>query len=546
MEYRTSGSLRGFVPWLSTFLLLGCTGELGDPHGSANDDDEPTSAEELGIGPMAMRRLSVYEYDRTVLDLLGDDRSVGASLLPEDNRAPFDNDFETQTPSNVLVVAVETLAGDVATQLVAAPVRRDPLIGCTPTGPNDQACMEAFVRRFGRRAWRRPMTDAEVVDFVAMAVAFSQSQGDFFAGAELVLRAFLQSAEFLYRIELGTPVKGEKGLYRLNGFEIGSRMSYLIWGSTPSEELLDSAESGELDSVEGRRAAASAMLADPRAHTQVERFHSMWLGFEKMPLGPELTGPMRVETAAIIERIVFDEPQSWLQLFQTTETFVDDSLAAHYGLPLPGGTSPAWVDMGSSGRQGILSLGAFLSSASNPNDTSPTKRGKLIRERLLCDPVGAPPPDAPADNPPDTNLGPCKIDQYLANQAVGESCRGCHQPMDAIGFGLENYDMSGQFRSHDDNAPSCTIDGQGELVGAGPFKGPAELSNLLVHQDVDACAAEHLLRYASGRALTGADVVLAEQLGESFRSSDHRFDELIVAIVSSEAFGFRTDMKVEE
>ena len=146
----------------------------------------------------------------------------------------------------------------------------------------------------------------------------------------------LQDAEFLYRVELGMPVEGQDGVFRLSDYEIATRMSYFAWGSTPDETLLDLAESGALSDEDDRRDAMQTLLADDRARRQVDRFHALWLGYHELPHTPDLVYAMRTETAALLDRVVFDEPSSWLDLFTTTETYVDDTLAAHYGLSWPG------------------------------------------------------------------------------------------------------------------------------------------------------------------------------------------------------------------
>ena len=516
------------------------TGTAGPPTGTDGDTDGvPTLPD--GVGIMGMRRLTRVEYDNTILDILGDDTRPGIALLPEDKKTPFDNDFAGQSASRVLIEAAETLAGDIAERLVADEPRRANVVGCTPAQAEDAACMESFVRHFGRLALRRPLVDDEVTDYVELGLQFAGDGDDFYAGVEVVVRALLQDAEFLYRIELGTPIPDDPGAFELSGFEIATRMSYLIWGSTPDDELLDDAEAGMLDDAGSRRQVAERMLATPAARVQLDRFHSLWLGYSELPHTPDLTNAMRNETAALIERVVFDEQRAWLELFTFTETFADDDLAQHYGLGAPGSSEPVWVDYGATGRQGILSHGAFLSVAANPDDTSPTKRGKLIRNRLLCQEVPPPPPDVEADAPPDSSIAECKYDRYEVHRQPG-SCKGCHDQMDPIGFGLENYDIAGRYREHDDGAPQCIIEGEGDLVGVGTFNGPAELSDLLIaNGDLDACVVDQLYQYAMGHELADEDRVFTGGLIETFRANDHRFGELVLDLAGHEAFGFRME-----
>jgi hypothetical protein len=520
-------------------VLLGAMGAcVGD------DGGQPVAAPivpEDGVGKMGLRRLTVAEYDNTVAAILGDDTRPGAALLPEDARSPFDNDYTTQEASRVLVEAAETLAKEAAARLVAEPARRDAVVGCTPSAIADAACMASFVGRFGRLALRRPLSQEEIDAYVALGLDFAERDGTFDTGVEVVIRAFLQDGELLYRVEIGTAVPERPGLFRLNGWERATRMSYFLWGGPPDDALLDLAAAGSLETPEGMAAAAEAMLADGRTRAQVERFHALWLGFDQLPHAQDLTNRMRAETAALIERVVFDERRSWLGLFDATESFVDDTLAQHYGMPSPGSSTPVWTDYGDSGRRGLLSHGSFLSVAGNVADTSPTKRGKLIRERLMCQVVPPPPPDVDADAPPDEASGECKWDRYAAHRQAG-ACKSCHDMMDPIGFGLENFDREGRFRAHDDGAPQCAIAGDGELVGAGTFNGPAELGALLMETGrLEACAAQQLYQYAMGHPIGDEDDAFVTALQERFREGGQRFDRLLVELVANPAFGFRLE-----
>jgi hypothetical protein len=531
------------VGWLTRGSLVSCALTLLACQGTIGGGSEPPPpvrpAEELGVAPSGLRRLTTAEYDATVMDIFGDATRPASGQLPEDALTPFDNDFLTQDPSAVLVQAAETLAIDVAQRLVADPARRDDVVGCVPSAASDRTCMRAFVERVGRRAYRRTLASAEIDDLVELGDAFATKESDFYEGVDVIVRALLQAPQFLYRVELGAPVENQAGLFRLGAFELATRLSYLVVGSTPDDELLAVAESGEIASPEERIAQVNRLLATPRARAQADRFHAMWLGYSRMALEPELASRMRRETAALIDRVVFEEKGPWLRVFQVEESFVDDTLATHYGLVPPGSNDPTWVSLAGSGRRGILSQGAFLSAASNPGDTSPTKRGLLIRNRLLCSPVPPPPPDVPADTPPDSSVADCKWDQYAAHREKS-SCANCHSQMDPIGFGLENYDKEGRFREHDDGRPECLISGDGELVGAATFNGPAELSDVLVATgSLEGCATRHFMQYAVGGALTPNHDALVEEVTAAFLASGGEFGALMAAFVGAEAFAYR-------
>lgn len=509
-----------------------------DDGGTADETGEPQGPVD-GVGLAGVRRLTRYEFDNTLRDLLFDDTRPAAQLLPEDPRVPFDNDYTMQLASQPLVESIEILAEEAAQRLIADGDRMATVVGCDPSAPADEECMRSFVERFGRLALRRSLDTSEVDEYVALGLDFAGQADDFAIGVEVVVRTLLQDAEFVYRVEIGTPVADQPGVFRLAPHEVAARLSYFVWGSTPDVALLDAAESGELDEPEGIRTLAATMLADPRAREHVDRFHSLWLGYAELPHAQDLTNAMRRETAALVERVVFDEQSSWLDIFTADETFLNTLLATHYGLPAPAG-GEGWVPYGDSGRMGLLSHGSFLSVASSVADTSPTKRGKLIREQLLCTPIPPPPPDVNADSPPGEGEPVCKTDRYEEHRQG--TCAGCHAQMDLVGFGLENYDRAGVYRTYDEGLPECTISGDGEIVGIGAFNGPAGLAQLLVDEGlVHGCVTQQLYRFAIGRELDEQDGPFVNSLVTTFPESGYRFDQLVLDIVSHEAFSFRRE-----
>ncbi len=533
---------------LGALVSTGCRKDdpgAGGETDSDGDSDSSSGTDGLddalaALGPIGMRRLTRYEYDNTLRDLLGDTTRPGSQTLPEDPFTPFDNEYGGQEASQPLIEGLEVLARDAARRLRLEPARLAEVVGCTPTGPTDGVCMREFVGRFGRRALRRPLSTDEVETFAALGLEYAEREDDFDGGVEVVVRALLQDAELVYRVEIGTPVDGEPGVFALNDFEVATRLSYLLWASTPSDALLDAAVAGELGSDEQRAAMAQSMLDDPRARTQVDRFHAMWLGYAQLPHPAELTNALRTETTALVDRVVFDEGTAWTDLFAASETFIDATLAEHYGLPSPGAEAD-WVSYGDSGRRGILSHGAFLSVAAGPGDTSPTRRGKWIREQLMCQPVPPPPPTVDADNPPSNEDVECKADRYLVHAAVG-ACAGCHAQMDPIGFGLERYDTAGRFRTAEDGAPQCTISGDGELSGLGTFNGPAELSDLLIdNEQLEPCVARQLYRFALGREVEFVDMGLVIEMTAELTEGDGRFDTMLATLVAHPAFAHRRE-----
>jgi uncharacterized protein DUF1592/uncharacterized protein DUF1588/uncharacterized protein DUF1595/uncharacterized protein DUF1585/uncharacterized protein DUF1587 len=500
-----------------------------------------------GVGITGARRLSRNEYDNTLRDLLLDESRSGFAKLPEDVTDPFDNDFHTQQPSAVLVEAAETLATEAAARLLADPAKRDQVVGCTPTGPGDADCLRAFVTHFGRLALRRPLTDDEITALLTLQ-DYAVEGNDFYIAVGNVIATLLQHPEFLYRVELGSAVAGRAGLFRLNDHEIATRLSYFVWGSTPDDALLDVADAKQLHTPDAIRTAAERLLADPRAHARVDRFHALWLGYHQLPHPADLTNSMRTETGELIDRVVFQERRPWTDIFTFDETYIDATLAALYNMPAPA-SGFAWTPYATAtagARRGILSHGAFLSVAGKFGDTSPTQRGKLIRERLLCESIPPPPPNVNVDQPPTSPTSTCKYDRYEAHRSNG-SCSGCHSQMDPVGFGLENYDQVGVFRTHDNGDASCIIAGDGLLFGLGEdgapigFNGPGELAQVLVDSGrLEQCLVTQVYRFAVGHRETDADARYIAALSASF-AAGHHFDDLILDLVTAEQFGYRQE-----
>ena len=562
---------RHAVAWVVAFgvsLAFGCkggslevegdnaapNGEPNNANANANNEVRPNNDVEvnpdvLGVPTVTLRRLSQDEFDNTLEVLLQDGSRSFSLRLPEDKIDPFDNNGRTQLVSQPLVEGLETAATEAATAAMQDTTRRDGIIGCSPTGPDDATCFRSFVETFGRRAFRRPLTESEVDGFTPLQ-AFGVEAGDFYVGAALVIQAMLQMPDFIYHLQRGVAVDGRENTYRLGSFEVASRLSFFLWGSTPDDELLNAAERGELKTTEEVRAQAERMLQDPRVRTRVKRFHAMWLGYHRFNNTTSLGQAMTAETEALIDRVIFDDQSSYLDLFTSDQSFVNDELAGHYGLSATPGATGSWVDVSSAGRGGILSHATFLGVAGKFGDTSPTQRGRLIRERILCTPV--PPPDptlgVDVDSPPTSADSTCKTDRYAAIlQDVG--CAACHNQMDPIGMGLENYSQTGQFRETDVDDPNCPISGDGVLyVGADqvPFNGPRELGQTLVAADqFESCVVKQVWQFAMGNVASGTDAATLELLQADFAAGGHRFDQLLLDVVSSESFLYRIEPEAQ-
>src|SRR5262245_42708839 len=273
--------------WWMVGALLGalyaCTGNIGSPDGLP---PAPPGAEEAVIS--GARRLTRTEYDMTLRDLLQDTSNSGFARLPEDVNDPFDNDYHTQKVSPALIEAAEALADEAAQRAIANPQVLAAIVPCSATGPSDSACLAQFVQSFGRRALRRPLTTEEANEYVAQFQPFAVEGNDFNIAVAMTVRAMVQDVEFLYRVELGTPIEGKPGVFKLSSWEMATRLSYFLLGTTPSDALLDMAAQDQLYTPEGVRAAAEMLLQDPRARDRIDRFHALWLGFHQLPHSAEL------------------------------------------------------------------------------------------------------------------------------------------------------------------------------------------------------------------------------------------------------------------
>lgn len=520
---------------------LGCTGHIGDAGKPGNGSPEgETPGSVTAAGPptrVAVRRLSRVELERSLHRLFGADLPVETSVLPADTLTPFDNDILEQSPSMLLVESLETIARSAATWITATPERMSRIVPCKPAAPDDAACFGRFVDQLGVRVLRRPL-DAEDRAGLVDLVSYGKSTGDFGEGVRMVVRVLLLHPEFVYRVEVGVSKEGRT--LRLSPYELASRLSFLLQGTTPDDALLESAKSGALDTDDGVQKTVTALLASPEAREQTRRFHAFWLGYAALESTP-LHKKLRAETDALVDRAT--EPgRDFHYLLLADETYVDDELANHYGLPAPGAF--AWVKYGGAPRVGILSQGAFAAAGAKFGDTSPTRRGKFIRERLLCEPIALPPPDVTVDvdQPPvGKTPGACKTARYAEHRS-NAVCAGCHARVDPIGFGLENFDKDGKYRTHDEDHPECPIDGVGELNKGQSFTGAKGLAPLLASSpQFVACFSEHFVRFAVGRSLDHTDGGRIEWLAREMTGKGSSFEALVRAYVTHPNFRVREE-----
>jgi hypothetical protein len=512
--------------------------------GSIGAQDGGTCTE--APGAMYLRRLTNQEYADTVRDLLGGEVSVTA-LPPDLTLYGFDNNAESLTLSPAHLEGYRALAEQVASDFVASEARRTALVGCDPTAADGAACLTSFVRSFGARAFRRPLRDEEATELVQRAGS-TPPLGDGWSAVSYVVQALLQAPSFLFRVEVGEADAARPGLARLTGHELATRLSYLLWGTTPDQKLVEAAASGALASADGVEKQALAMLDDAgRAQPTIWSFTRQWLRIGSLagvdrpaadyPLFNEtVRGAMEEETRRLIEDYTSRPGVPLLGLLDSESTFVDAALAPLYGVPVP---ASGWAKVTlpvEQGRRGILTQPSVLTLTGSTGATGPILRGKYVRQVLLCDELPPPPPEV--SSLPPAQPGLTERDR-LAQHRSDPACSGCHALLEPLGFGLSRFDAIGRYVPSD--AAGNSIDAQGVIEGLedGAFSGSAELAaRLRSEPKVATCLSTHLVRFALGRKETASESCTIGQLSQALTAGgDYR--ALVRTLVRSDAFRYR-------
>jgi hypothetical protein len=521
--------------------------------GDSGDEGE-TEGEPLVIdpAPAVLPRLTIDQYRNSLAYVLGPSLPAVA-LEPDTNPYLFFNIGATSTTLSELGTQLyEEAADEITRTIFEDPARRLALVGCEPAAPGDQ-CVQGFLEDFGRRAYRRPLTPDEMLRWQQITVDLAIP--DAWEGLRLAVAGMLQSPYFLYRVELGEPDPERPDRLRYTSHEMASRLSFLLWNTTPDDELLDAAVGDALLTEAGLLEQAERMLADPRASAAVQEFFAQYFDLGRLdgiardpvvyPLfSSTLPQSMRTEVQLLVDDFVFRRDADIRGIFGTRSTFVNEELAMLYGVDAPGASPIAFVpvELPADGpRAGMLTLGAFLMMNAHETEPSPTRRGKYVRERVLCQTV-TPPPDDVDTNIPDEAGEAQTLRERLEQHANNPACSGCHSFIDPPGFLFESFDSIGVFRTVDkDGYP---IDATGDLDGM-PLASATELGPLLAQDPrVGKCVVTQLFRHAQGRLETDAERDIIVDLDDRFADDDYRFKRLLRSLVTHE--GFRTLAPAEE
>jgi len=539
---------------LAAVMAVACSGdsESGDGTtlpGPTPDPGSGLDCSERQPGEAPLRRLSKTEFGFTIEDLFGYPATIAGQLPDEqfgsdgyDNYADSAN--ISQLRADALFDAAETVA-DASVQDLTA------LLPCESTQVDDE-CVDEFIANTGRHVYRRPLQAEELS---ILRAAYDKGDATMLATrVATALQVMLVSPQFLFRPERidAQQSEGAAGVAALDGHEIATRLSYMLWSSTPDDILLDAAAAGELDTVAGIESQVRRMFDDPKARRGVTHFLRQWLDiaeFEETQFDPEYY-PQYAEDpeamqAAMIEqmdrffaRVVIDDEGSVAELLTSRTMDVNADLAAIYGVSHPGDNSWVSVELPEEERKGALTMSAWLTRFGFSRLPATFRRAKFIKERITCDTLPDPDPDA--------DLSPVVLEDGVSNREAlearlsqSENCQKCHQSFGHFGYAFENFDSIGQFRTVEVNG--APIDTAGEILQSDDIDGEFDswsdlLDRMASSKDVSDCMSRQVFRFAyARRAQDGDSCTVASITQEEFPA----IVDVMVSVATSDGFRFR-------
>ncbi len=532
-----------------TFLLPHGGGEVIEPGGPealalremTNRFRAPGSCEDPGARTCddvvvdvqaPVRRLSNAELSRTLAALFPSTTMPNLAVVANETRNLFDNQALSSSPST-LVTEYDHLNAQAIAQAVAADLAT--YLPCDAA--DGVSCGLQWVQQQGRRLFRRPLSTEEEDLFVSFFES-GPTADDFDLSAEIALQAMLESPAFLYKLEMG--LDPDAGATSLTPFETATRLSYLIWGTTPDDELLTAAEMGELSNLSGLEAQVDRLLADDRAVDGLTLIFSAWLDLEAVRYSqkPADSGfddtvkqSLIEESRRFIRDIVLAEDATLQTVLTSDETFVNDAIAPLYGLNPPGGWSRVTH---TEPRFGVLTQGGFLASRGHATEPSPIKRAKFVLERLMCFELGAPPPEAEGA---EVEQGDTQTNRQATDAlTLSGSCASCHSIINPVGYTFERYGPLGAMRDTDNGLP---VDDSG-LFASYTFGGVGDLADFLVNSEmVHTCVTRRFSQYALGHDVASGECFV-EEVKQPFAQSGYDLKALVRAIATHPEFAFGT------
>ena len=505
-------------------------------------------------GPSPLRLLSRTQYLNTLQGLFGTLPDLSDALGADTSYSAAFGIVQPDIDS-VQIGGYQSAAEAIATATVSNAASLTAIAPCA-SGADKRQCAQTFVQNFGALAYRTPVTDA--ADIARHMVAYDAgAKVSHEHGIELLIRSMLQSPRFLYRVELGTTEAVGANAVKLSPFEVAARLAYVVWDSPPDAALTAAAAGGQLATKDQVTAQLTRMLADPKGATFVRRFLEGWIQLpgvdglvkdatlypEWSASGSTLPASVKGQARAFFDDVLSSQDGKLDALLTSPTVFVNKDLASFYGATSTDAAfSPLTLTNGQA--SGLLTLPALLSLMAKPNESWPIYRGKFVREALFCQELPAPPPNIP--KPPDVMPG-VSTRERLSEHETNPSCAGCHSEMDPIGFGFEQYDAIGRFRSMDGGQ---AVDASGELEKTdidGKFNGVIELGKKLVTStEVRECVARQWFRFTTSRYEQDMDGCTMKGIVSAFESAGSSLNALPKALVESDAFLYRRPIQVSQ
>jgi hypothetical protein len=497
-------------------------------------------------GPFVIRRLTKTEFANTLRDLFGVHPSIADSLPDEVSGEGYLNSLSALQLEQYLKIADKVLV-HIASP-AGATLRKELFAGKVPRD---------VAQSLAKKAYRRPPTEAEINVLLQTYGLGKRNQLTHTQSLQLMLKGILVSPQFLF-ITPAAESTSKSGIIPLDGHQLASRLSYLLWSTTPDAQLIALADSGKLLEPAVLKAQTKRLLAHPRSRALFDGFGAQWLGVGALrrqvfdpAVFPQMTKLMRqamYDEARLFFESILRENKSVIQFIEADYTYLNGTLAPIYGLTNSiKGPAMRKVALTDPNRGGVLGMPGILAATSFPNRTSPVKRGVWVLEQLLGDHVPAAPPNVPAlDEQDKAAVSNLTMRQRTELHRTNPVCANCHEILDPIGFGLEKFDGIGQWRERDRNGQP--IDSAGQLPGGQSFTGPKDLKNILAGRKdaVSRNLTEKLLAYALGRRLEGYDEIVIDNLAREIAADGYRMQTLIEGVVTSYPFTHRRIVRKEE
>lgn len=533
-------------------LTSGGEGNVTDDPGTTGGDtdgDVPDAA--LEPAPPTIHRLTQAQLQNTWLTVLGEPLVLPTDLPTDDLLYGFTSIAAAgATVSGLAAEQYENATYAVLDQVWADPVRRAALVGCEPVAVSDP-CIATFFAEFGKAAWRRPLEPSEIAALVAVTETVNADFANVNEALKYGAASVLQSPSFLFRVELGVEDPAAPGLLRFTGWEMASRLSYLILAGPPDAELVAAAEADELRSTAAIEAQALRLLEDPRARPALVGFFRDFMNIAKLDvldksieqfpqMSATLGTSMRLEIERLFETTTFDATGDFRELFTTRETFVNEDLAKVYGIDgIVGPELVPYTFPEDSHRTGVLTSAGFLAANAHKTQTSPTHRGRFVRIQMLCQDVPPPPEGVDTSLPaPDPNAPPKTLRERLEVHRQQDACKGCHELMDPIGFAFEGYDAIGAYREVDELG--LAIDSTSEIEGT-PVASGSEVGTVIAQlPQASECIARRFYEHAGAHLVQPGEEDAVLDVVDEFIASDYDFRSLVVALVVNDGFRYAT------